>query len=711
MFISLYLFIPAQLAFTSLFFKYRNSNMITKELLEPSSIVIIGASNDVSKPGGKVLHNIISHPYEGKLFAVNPKEEMVQGIECFKTVEELPMVEMAIIAVQAKFVEECIRILAFQKNCKAFIVFSAGFSETGMEGRILEEKCTAIATEARASIIGPNCIGVITGKYKGVFAGPIPEYDEHGCDCVSASGATMVYLLEIAIPRGLKFRNIYSIGNSAQIGVEDILQYWDETFDAAKSSRIKLLYMEQIADPDRFLKHARSLTLKGCRIAAIKAGSTEAGSRAVSSHTGALAGSNEAVNALFRKAGIIRCYSRVELVYVAAIFTIPKLFGNRIAIITHAGGPGVMLTDVLTRNGMQVPKIEGSKAEELSAKLHPGSSVSNPIDFLATGTARQLGEILTYVENEFNEIDGSVVVFGTTGMWRVDDVYKVLHEKMRDCKKPIFPILPSVIQAAEEVSHFHSMGHVNFLDEVSFGYVLSRVSKTQAPYPEPNIPEIDIPSIRSIIDKAQNGYLDAGKVFSLFDATGINRVKQFGTAQISEAIQYAGILGFPLVMKVCGPVHKSESGGVILNVLNLEEVHFHFHTLMQIKGATGIIMQQQLMGTEIFMGARKEGKFGHLLLIGLGGIFVEVFKDFSSALAPISYEEAEFMLKRLKSYPIILGTRGKEGINQQLIIDTLLKLSALIVAAPEIMEMDINPLMGNSKHLVAVDGRILVNKL
>lgn len=684
--------------------------MITNQLLNPSSIVIVGASNDTTKPGGKVLQNIIKHGYEGELYAVNPKENIVQGIKCYTTCKQLPNVDLAIIAVSANYVEEVMQTLAFEKNCKAFVLFSAGFSETGDEGKQLEERCVAIANSVGASLVGPNCIGLITGSYKGVFAGPIPEYDTMGCDCVSASGATMVYLLEAAIPRGLKFRDIFSIGNSAQIGVEDVLEYWDNTFDAEKSSRIKLLYMEQIEDPKRFLKHARSLTQKGCRIAAIKAGATDAGSRAVSSHTGALAGSNSAVNALFRKAGIIRCYSRVELVYVAAVFTITKLVGNHIAVITHAGGPGVMLTDVLTKGGMQVPHIYGPKADELLSKLYPGSSVANPIDFLATGTAKQLGEILDYVENDFDTIDGSVVVFGTTGMWRVDDVYKVLHEKMNACKKPIFPILPSVIQAAEEVSHFHSMGHINFTDEVSFGYVLSRVYKTHNPYFDEELPEVNTIAIRKIIDQAQDGFLSADTVFQLLEAAGINTVKQAAIKTEDEVIEAAKQFGFPLVMKVSGPLHKSDLGGVALGINSLDDVKKTFHKLMQIEGADGVILQQQLSGTEIYVGAKAEEKFGHQILVGLGGIFVEVFKDISSGLAPIGKVEAQVMLQRLKSYPIIKGTRGKEGVNENLIIQTLAKISALVAAAPEISEMDLNPLLGNSKQLVAVDARISITK-
>jgi acetyltransferase len=618
------------------------------------------------------------------------------------------MVDLAIIAVAASHVEAALKTLAFEKNCKAFILFSAGFSETGEEGKALEQRCVQIVNEVGGTLIGPNCIGIVTGSYKGVFAGPIPEYDAMGCDCVSASGATMVYLLEMAIPRGLKFRDIFSVGNSAQVGVEEVLQYWDETFDAASSSKVKLLYMEQISNPPKFLKHARSLVNKGCRISAIKAGRTEEGSRAVSSHTGALAGSDSAVSALFRKAGIIRCFSRMELVYVAAIFSIKPLQGDRMAVITHAGGPGVMLTDILIKGGMQVPHLEGPKADALLSKLFAGSSVSNPIDFLATGNATQLGDILDAVENEFDEIDGSIVVFGTTGMWSVDDVYMVLHEKINACSKPIFPILPSAIQAAEEVSHFHSMGHVNFKDEVSFGYILSRVNKMQAPFPDPVLPVVDHQKIRNIIDHAAKGFLPADTVFELLDAAGISRVQQSTAVSKEAAIQMAAALGYPLVMKVSGPIHKSDVGGVVLNVQSKETVQIIFDQLMAIKGADGVLLQQQINGVELYIGAKAEDKFGHQILCGLGGIFVEVFKDVSSALAPVGKEEAALMIKHLRSYPIIKGIRGKEGVNETIWIDTIMRVSALLAAAPEICEMDINPLMGNTRSLIAVDARICI---
>jgi acetate---CoA ligase (ADP-forming) len=368
----------------------------------------------------------------------------------------------------------------------------------------------------------------------------------------------------------------------------------------------------------------------------------------------------------------------------------------------------VLLTDILIKGGMNVPTLAGPKADMLLSKLHPGSSVANPIDFLATGTAKQLGEILDHVEAEWDEIDGSVVVFGTTGMWRVDDAYGVLHEKIKMSSKPIFPILPSTIQAAEEVSHFLSMGHVNFMDEVSFGYTLSRVAKMQTSFADPELPEVDCKKIREIVNMAGKGYLPADKVFELMDAAGIARVQQVTVATKEEAVAAAHTLGYPLVMKVSGPVHKSDIGGVVLNIQSGEEVQRVFKKLIAMEGADGVLLQQQLSGVEVYLGAKAEDKFGHQVLCGLGGIFVEVFKDVSSGLVPIGRAEAHSMIRHLKSYPIIKGVRGKEGVNEALLAEAITKLSALLQVAPEISELDINPLLGNAQSLVAVDARICI---
>jgi len=491
--------------------------------------------------------------------------------------------------------------------------------------------------------------------------------------------------------------------------VEEILQYMDETFDPQRSTRTKLLYMETISKPGLLLKHASSLIRKGCRIAAIKAGASEEGSRAASSHTGALATPDVAVEALFRKAGIVRCHGRDELINVASIFQYPPLQGKNMAIITHAGGPAVMLTDALSKGGMAVPKIEGEAADQLLQELYPGSSVANPIDFLATGNADQLGKIIDCVEERLDLIDGMAVIFGTPGLSRVFKEYRVLDEKVKQCKKPIFPILPSVLTAEEEIDEFISKGHPYFPKEVLFGNALAAVYHTPSPaQPDRPLPEVNTRAIRKIIEHAKPGYLSPGEIRALLNACGIPRAGEAVAGTDDEAKEAAEALGYPLVMKVVGPVHKSDVGGVVLNVMSGEEMVIEFHRMMQIPDTTGILMQPMLSGTELFLGANFEPGYGHLILCGLGGIFVEVLKDTAAGLSPLDTEEALRMIRSLKSYRIIQGIRGREGVNEEKFAGIMLKLSALLQAAPEIRELDFNPLLGKGDSITVVDARIRI---
>jgi len=347
--------------------------MIVQELTNPSSIVVVGGSNDIHKPGGKILKNLIDGGFMGDLYVANPKEDEIQGVKSYRDLKDLPNTDLAIIAIAAKYSLPTVEFLTEHKNTKAFIIISAGFSEENKEGAELERKIVEQINKFGGSLIGPNCTGILTPDHHSVFTEPIPRLDPKGCDFISGSGATACFIMEAGMDKGLSFASVYAVGNSAQIGVEEVMEYLDETFDAEKSSRVKLLYIENIDKPDKLLKHAHSLINKGCRIAAVKAGSSDAGSRAASSHTGALASPDVAVNALFKKAGIVRCYGREDLITVASVFMHPELKGKNLAIITHAGGPAVMLTDALSKGGMEIPAINGDEAEELKTKLFPGS--------------------------------------------------------------------------------------------------------------------------------------------------------------------------------------------------------------------------------------------------------------------------------------------------------------------------------------------------
>ena len=691
--------------------------MINKQLLQPESIVVVGGSNNFHKPGGAIVRNILSGGYEGTLRIVNPKEDEVQGIKVFHDVKELPPTDLAILVIPAKFCPDTVRQLASEKQVRAFVIISAGFGEETEEGARLEEDILETCRQYNAALIGPNCIGLLNNHHHSVFTKPIPQLNPKGVDFVSGSGASAVFILESAVMKGLQFNSVWSIGNGKQIGSEDVLQYMDENFNPDTDPTIKLLYIENISNPDKLLFHASSLIRKGCRIAAIKSGSSESGSRAASSHTGAIATSDSAVEALFRKAGIVRCFSREELTTVGCIFScLPPTSSNaelnRFAIVTHAGGPGVMLTDALSKGGMMVPQFTGEAAEELKERLFPGASVANPIDILATGTPEQLATAIDYCENRSDEVDAIMVIFGTPGLVKLFETYDVLHKKILECKKPIFPILPSLHTAGPEVAEFLKKGHVNFSDEVTLAVSLARIMSTPGPArPEIELFGVDVPRIREIIaDIKEDGFVEPHIVRQLFDCAGIPMVPEKVGDDKQQLIDFATEIGYPVVAKVVGPIHKSDVGGVALNIRSEKHLALEFERMMEIEGARSVMVQKMIRGTELFIGAKYEPRFGHVVLCGMGGIFVEVLKDVSSGLAPLSYPEASSMIHSLRAYKIIKGTRGQKGVNEKKYTEIIVRLSTLLRFATEIKELDINPLLADGDDVVAVDARIRIEK-
>ena len=685
--------------------------MINEKLINPDSIVVVGGSDNLFKPGGKVLKNIIEGKFAGKLYVVNPKQDKIQGIKSYRDLNDIPNTDLAILAISANLCLHAVELLVREKQTKAFIIISAGFSESGEEGLKLEKEIGNLIESAGGCLIGPNCIGVITQSYQGVFTSPVPKLNKKACDFVSGSGATAVFIFESAMSKGLNFSSVYSVGNSAQTGVEEVLEYWDNSFDPDISSTIKLIYVESIRNPDKLLHHASSLIRKGCRIAAIKAGTTEAGSRAASSHTGAMASSDSAVEALFRKAGIVRCTGREELTTVASVFFHKKLKGKNIAIITHAGGPAVMLTDALSAGGMNIPRISGIHEDNLLAMMNQGASAINPIDMIATATNDQLDNVIEYVDKQLSMIDGMSVIFGSNGLNDMTEIYDLLHQKIRDCNKPLYPILPSVTSSSEELGYFLNKGHVNFPDEVVLGRALTKIFNTPSPAEENIFLEnIDVPLVRQIIDESPDGYLEPAVIQRLLNAAHIPVVKEKVIKSKRELLAVANKTGYPLALKVVGPVHKSDVGGVTLNIKSVKHLEAEFKRMMEIKGVRAVLMQQMLSGTELFIGAKYEPRFGHIILCGLGGIFVEVLGDVSSGLAPLTFNEAESMIRSLRSYSIIRGTRGKPGINEAKFAEIIVRLSSLLRHATEIKEMDLNPLIGSPEGITVVDARIRIER-
>lgn len=681
--------------------------MIHQHIVTPKSILVIGGSDNIQKPGGKLVYNLVQGDFQGEIAVVNPKEDLVQGLKSYRSIELAPKADLVFLAIPAKHCLPSIEYLIKEHDSKAFIVISAGFGEVTEAGKEIERKMAQAVNDVGGTLIGPNCIGVINQNYHGVFTTPIPVLSNKGCDMISSSGSTAVFIMEKAVSVGLRFSSVFTVGNAAQTSVEDVLEYLDKAFDPKKSSRIIMIYVEAIHDPQKFLKHARSLIKKGCRIAAIKAGATEAGSRAASSHTGAMASSDMVVRALFRKAGIVYCSSRDELITVASIFNYRSLVGPNIAVITHAGGTAVLLTDALEKGGLSVPPIPDEIGEELSPYLDAGSSVKNPIDFLATGTADQLGIIIDYVEHKMDFIQGMVVVFGSPGLFNVKNVYQVLNVKMDVCKKPIFPVLPSVINAHKEIDYFTSTGKINFPDEVGLGIALAQVYQRSRPRNEDlEIPKVDEAAIRKVIDESGSGFLDVNHVESLLKAAGLPQVVEYQVTSVNDAKEKAIESGFPVVMKVLGPVHKTDVGGVVVDIKSEEEVEYHFKNLMTIDGASGVLIQPMLLGLELFIGAKQEEEYGHLVLFGLGGIFVEIFQDVRAVLSPCRKKEIYRQLTKLKGFKLLEGYRGRPGINVDLFLDYILRVIALVEVAPEILELDINPLFAVGDEIRAVDVRV-----
>jgi len=675
--------------------------MINKQLINPSSIVVVGGSDKLHSPGGKVVDNLLKNKYKGKLFIVNPKKEKVYDLPTFKDVTDLPNnIDLAIIAVAAKYTEEIVRVLSEDKNTKAFIIISAGFSDTDEQGKKLERKLVEQIKKNKGVLLGPNNIGLINTNYAGVFTSPVPALESNGIDLISGSGATAVFIMEAAMKQGLRFNSIWTVGNSAQIGIEEVLEYMDKN-EEDHLPNIKLLYIENISNPDKLLKHSRSLIKKGNKIVAIKAGSSEAGNRAASSHTGALSSPDEAVDALFEKAGIIRAYGRNEMIQLAAVlhYGVPK--GKNMLIITHAGGPGVMLTDELEKNGLKVPELSKEKTKSLLSVLYPGSSVLNPIDFLATGTAEHLDKILEFGK-KLDDIDGIAVIFGSPGLFDVYSVYDVLAKHIKKTHKPIYPILPSLINVEKEIDYFHSKGNPSFPFEVIFAKALGKITNSSPGF---DVPEKNYSNKRHFTKK---GYLSPSEAHKLLQEFNLPIVEELQSDKKDEILDFAK-KHFPVVMKVIGPVHKTEVGGVKLNINSVDEVEKNFQSLMQIPNAQGILIQKQLSGTELYAGAKKEGNFGHLILFGMGGIFIEIWKDYRKVLVPTHPDEILYQLKKLKSYPLLKGVRGQKGINIEKYVEMIMKLNQLLSTYPEISELDFNPVLADEANLNIVDVRIKID--
>lgn len=682
--------------------------MISSKLFRPESIIIVGGSENKSKPGGKILENLIIGGFKN-LTVVNPGNDFVQGIKSYPDPDSVPVADLAILAIPAKNCIHAIKSLS-SRGVEAFIIISAGFAELDENGKMLEDEIKDFAKINHLTILGPNCIGIINQYYKGVFTLPVPEFNPAGIDFFSSSGSVAVFTMEAGLKKGLQVSGIYSVGNAALIKIEDLLEYHDDSFVPGISSNVLMIYIEQISDPGKFIKHCRSLKSKGCDIVGIKSGLTDAGMRAASSHTGAMASTEVVVNSIFKKAGVIQCDSREEMIAVAGVLYYGKPKGKNVAVITHAGGSGVMAADALEKNGMSVPEIKGEKAEYLLSKLFQGSSVANPVDFLATGTAEQLGLIIDYCNEYFDNIDEIIVIFGSPGLFDVAPVYDVLSEKIKKSPKPVYPVLPSLINTEKATVDFVNNNNLFFSDEVSLAKAMAKVYNQ---YPLFHFSEWEVPAlpdnIKRIITGNKDKYLDPEDAGALLNHAGIASVPEYIVNKGDDLDKILGEIPFPVVFKAIGPLHKSDMGGVILGIDSRESAFSAFKKLMDIPSVTACLIQPMLSGIELFAGAKRDDTAGHVLMFGMGGIYLEILKDVQSTLSPAGFDEILYMIRNLKSYPILNGARGKTGIDIDRFASILLSLSELLTDIPEISEIDINPLIANENGIFSVDSRIKID--
>jgi len=491
--------------------------------------------------------------------------------------------------------------------------------------------------------------------------------------------------------------------------VTDLLRLYDEAQEP-DSSHIKLLYIEVMKQPEAFLRHARNLSLKGCSLAGIKSGATEAGSRAAASHTGAMTTNDTAVQALFDKAGIIRVQSRPELADVATVLACARgtLNGRRIAVVSDAGGPAVVLADELNRLGFVVPPFAQRTKERIAAALPPGAAAGNPVDCLPTRNGESIGNVLRIVaEEERDNIDCILFIDGDSGLADNWEICKSLMRAQDEGGIPILPCFLSPVSAEDALAKFREAGRCYFEDEVAMARALARVvNRPLVTEPVSIVNGYSRDRIASLLS-GQTGVIAPGVARQVLEAAGIRVPAQ---AELTEKTGLAAVdIPFPWVMKVVGPLHKSDVGGVRLGIRDLAAAQSAWDALLRIEGATGCLVQQMVAGTEVIIGANREEGYGHLVAFGLGGIYTEALKDVQFRLAPLSRQEADGMIHGVRAFPLIKGVRGQPGMDTDALADMLVRVSLLLTNFPGIREMDLNPVKGSGSELYAVDARLILD--
>ncbi len=694
------------------------------KIMKPKSIAVIGASTKEHTIGSDIMKRLQEYKFNGNIYPVNPKGGIIEGLQAYTSVTEIPdEVDLAIIVVNAKFVLSTID-QCHEKGIKGLCIITAGFKETGKEGAEAEKQLLAKVKEYGMRCVGPNCLGVVNTdpnvRMDGCFAESLPERGNIGF--VSQSGALGGGILNILKDLNLGFAQFISIGNQADVNAETALEYWENVDDVEQI----LLYMESIQNPANFRKLATRISKKK-PILALKAGRSAAGASAASSHTGSLAGADKAANALLNQSGVIREYSLKNLFATAKVFAncpIPK--GDRVAIITNSGGPGIMATDAVCEYGMQMAKITDETKEKLRSFLPSAASVKNPIDMIASAPIEHYKQTLETVIADPNVDMIMVIYLPFLGLKDIDVAKAVMEIKAQNPQKPVVGVFMTKSDFFTKLSEMKvNMPFFMYAEEAADGFNRLNQQRLWQERPVGNVPTYNVDKARAaeIIKQSISegrAQLTTRESIDVLDAYGIRVCKSGFATNIDEVVEVGNKIGYPVVMKMTSKTtsHKTDVGGVRVNIQDEAQLKAEYNDLIAkltekglIDGLEGVIIQEMVKGNrEMVCGIATDPQYGPMMMFGLGGVFIEVMKDVTFRIAPLTDVDAAEMIKSVKAYKLLEGARGTTPAQMDQIQETLLRLSQLVTDFPFVDELDINPLLISEKtgEGIAVDGRIKV---
>ena len=677
----------------------------------PKTIAVVGASANKEKLGHSILKNILDYKYKGKIFPVNLKGEKVLGLKSYQSVLDIKSkIDLAIIVIPAKAVNSVLEKCGKAK-IKNVIIISAGFKEIGGDGIILEEKMKEIAEKYNIKIIGPNCLGILdsVNNLNASFANGMVKKGSIGF--ISQSGAICTAMLDWANLNNVGFSKFVSLGNKSVVSEVEMIEF----FKNDKKTKAVLAYIESVNYGKKFMKAAAEL-VKIKPLIIIKSGTSKASQKAMQSHTGALANKEDVVKTAFRQVGIIRVDNLEELFNIAKFLSRNNyLNGNKIAIVTNAGGPGVICTDEIENNGLKLASLEKKTIEVLKKNLPVETSVNNPVDLIGDAKADRY-EIAAKTLLLDKNVDGVISILTPQTVTEISKTAEVLLNLSKKSKKPLLTSFIGGVSIESEARKLNNsqLAFYNYPSQAVFS--LSRFWQYQKSQKIASNYLKAIKENKIIGDKKKypTGNLNLVESLNILKSAKIPVIESLLANNCEEAIKLARKIKYPVVMKIFSDKisHKTEVEGVRINIKNDFEVREYYNEIYRKLGNKigGIIIQPMVKGMELILGLKKDKNFGHLIMFGFGGVYAEIIKDVSFRLAPINKTEALKMIEETKSFEILNGYRKLPRMDINSLADSLAKLSDLISVHPEIEELDINPLMVKEKGsgCWAVDARIKI---